>query len=170
MKTLIPIMESEYEGYGLIGGIDWFIWLTKANAEHLGIDPAKLDDEELRDIGVSLDCGNIMLHTETGEYWSIFRDHRIAAKQPNAKFFAGTFSQTIPELGKSANELAAEGVLKPVSVKEINNAPYRIKLSHNPEARYEDLPASRDCPFQGYFYTQEMLNAKTLYVSDKDCA
>jgi hypothetical protein len=29
---------------------------------------------------------------------------------------------------------------------------YPLKFSFNPDAVYEDLPASESCPFQGYFY------------------
>ena len=58
-----PIPESNYEGYGVFGGIDAYAWLAKTNAQywqHQGCfeDIARLDiyedTQELREFGIKL--------------------------------------------------------------------------------------------------------------------
>jgi hypothetical protein len=164
---LPPIKGSNYHGDGLIGEVDWFIWLATINAAHLGFNADELSQDELRAIGISLDVGTITLDTETNEYWSIYQDHRIAANKPDAHFFPGTFATVIPGLNQTPNQLMKSGRFKRVRVRDITSAPYSIKLSHNKDAKYEDLPRSQECPFQGFMYPDEMLQSANLVVPEE---
>jgi hypothetical protein len=144
-----PIKEECYEGYGVFGGVDANTWLIKANAEALGIDLSNLDSEEVRCLGISLDVGRVCKDTVTGEFWSVFQD---AVPLVGGRFFAGKYDEVIPEYGMSANDLRESGRFKTVDIKEVVNLKYPLKFSFTSDAVYEDWPASKICPDQGYFY------------------
>jgi hypothetical protein len=144
-----PIKEPEYEGYGVFAGVDAYVWLTETNAESLGLDLAALSDEEKRHIGIQLSVGSCYQDRETGEIWHIYHDGRQLVP---GRYFAGTYGALIPEFGDCANDLIASGRLVERSIAELRGLTYPLKFSFREDARYEDLPASDDCPHQGYFY------------------
>ncbi len=147
-----PIKEDCYEGYGVFAGLDTFTWLARTNAEALGLDLSKYDNDAMRGLGISMDVGHICKDTETGEIWSVFQD---ATPLVGGKYFAGNYAQVIPELGASANDLMASGRFRSVDIKEVISLPYPLKFSFNPKAVYEDMPASEICPDQGFFYEDD---------------
>lgn len=147
-----PVKEECYEGYGVFGGLDTFSWLVNTNAAALGIDLSKLDDDDVRSLGISLDVGHVCKDIKTGEIWSVFQD---ATSLVGGRYFAGNYAQVIPELGASASDLMASGRFKSVDIKEIVDLKYPLKFSFNPKAAYEDLPASEICPDQGFFYEDD---------------
>lgn len=163
-----PIKESEYSGYGIIGGIDWFEWLVAINAEHLNLNVEALTLDEIRNIGISLDCGTCFIDQETSQIWCVFHDGRNALYGHSVNFFEGLYSEVIPELGLSANELAQSGRFQQKSIRELSPAKHYIKLSHNKDAAYEDHLASEDCPYQGYFYPEEMIHTGNFHVPEPE--
>lgn len=84
------IVEFGYQGYGIFGGVDVFIWLIEQNAHLIGFDLKKLSDDNIRDMGVEL-----------------WHEQRNRIKFP-------------------------------------------LKFSFDPGAVYENLPAAKDCPYQGF--------------------
>ncbi|MCO4319975.1 hypothetical protein [Aliidiomarina quisquiliarum] len=162
-----PVREDSYEGFGVIGGVNWFVWLAKENAEKLNLDLDALSDDDLFHIGIGIDCGYVKKDRKTDEYWVIFHRHEQAMGSVDVNVFRGTYSDVIPELGASANELVESGRFISVPIAEVTPDLFSIKLSHNPDAIYEDLPASKDCPFQGFFYPDEMVLFENFTVDEK---
>ena len=143
-----PIKEPEYEGCGVFGGVDAYVWLAQANAEHYGFDSNELDSEELRGLGIAIELGDVLQDTQTGDYWHICSDNRMLIP---GRYAACNYAEVIPELGDCANNLIQSGRFKQVRIKAIKPALYLLKFSHNPRAIYEDLPPSKQCPKQGFF-------------------
>lgn len=143
-----PIFEPAYDGYGVFGEVDAYSWLGKMN---LPADVAStLSEDELRDYGIDLDCGKLCRDTVTGEIWKIF--HRNKVVSAPIKYFQGSYMTPIPEYdGKCANDLLEEKRFEYVSVSSMVPINFPLKFSFNPDAVYEDLPASENCPHQGYF-------------------
>ena len=141
-----PIKEEEYEGYGEFGGVDAHEWVARRNV------PAKrlagLSDEEVRLVGISLHNGGYYLDSETGAKLSIFHfGHDVI--DPEIKAHYGTYNNPVRGYGgKTANELIKESRL----VSQAHEIALPLKFSFSPDAVYEDLPASKDCPDQGFFY------------------
>jgi len=143
-----PIFEPEYEGYGQFGGIQAYYWLGLHNLPEELI--GKLSNEEIGAFGIDLECGCLCKDTTTGELWKIF--HRSMPLDVDCKFFPGTYLTPIPEYdGKSANELMEEKRFERVPFSNLFKVRYPLKFSFNANAIYEDLPASENCPHQGYF-------------------
>lgn len=159
-----PLREDAYEGYGEFSGTDWFVWLAKVNAEKLNLDLDSLSDDELRDVGIAIDCGQVLKDVQTGKFWLIFHPFEHAMGDVEVNFFKGTYSEVIPELGASANDLTASGRLVEVPIYELNPNLYSIKISHNPNAVYEELPPSKGCPYQGFFLPESMIESGDFTV------
>ena len=116
------------------------------------LDLKAFSEEEIRFVGIALDCGNVMFDRKTKKLWSIFHDNRAALNHLDVDFFEGRYSDVIPEIGASANDLQDSGRFYLVPVRMLARAPFSIKLSFNKDADYDSLPRSEDCPWQGYFY------------------
>lgn len=143
-----PIREDAYEGYGIFGGVDAHEWLARENlhAELL----STLSQEDLRGVGVTLDVGEYLEDVATGAKFAIFhREPQII--DPTITYYNIGYDQNLPGYEKSPNELIAEGVL----VRKSFDVSVPLKFSFNEKAVWEDLPASRSCPDQGYFYDDE---------------
>lgn len=144
-----PIRERNYEGYGVFGGIDVHDWLAERNAESLGLDVNEMDIEARRMVGIALSVGTCLKDERTGDIWHVFHDARSVVP---GHYFPDTYGEVIPALGAPANQLIASGRLTVQMIKDVVKAPYPLKFSFLAEARYEDLPESDICPYQGYFY------------------
>ncbi|EKZ5942112.1 MULTISPECIES: hypothetical protein [Enterobacterales] len=145
------IAEHAYQGYGVFGDVDAYVWLARRNAEHFGFNPNGMDIEKLRSLGLSIDLGEVCKDTHTGDFWHIFSDARELVA---GKCFLGTWSQEIPELGASANELVENGRFEVLEIKAVKGLPYPLKFSFDEKAVYEQLQASENCPAQGFFYDE----------------
>lgn len=152
-----PIAEPEYDGYGVWGGVDQYEWLADMNAPSLGLDLSRMDFEAKRDIGLSLVYGAVMYMPARDEYFSIWRDYRpvLATLGIECTFIDENYAALFEDTRQTINDLISSGdmVSKPIS--SLVNAPYALKFSFNPDAVYEDLPPSLDCPHQGYFFPDE---------------
>jgi hypothetical protein len=144
-----PILERSYEGYGEFGGVDAYVWLAENNLPKDMLD--EMDDEEKRNLGIGMDVGQVYRHAKTDTYWSIF--HNYSPLVEGCKYHQGRYDSIIPELGKSANELLESGEFEEVELSALIKNP--LKFSFSPDAVYEDLPASKNCPEQGYFLSEE---------------
>ena len=165
-----PIEETNYDGYGMFGGVDAHEWLFNENAELFGITPVDLEGlsqrraeyqyvedtepltdkeeamlEQFRERGISLDIGDAFRDTTTGEMWSVLTDDRVLV---GGKFFPDRFDVEIPEFGACMNDLVKSGRFETVRIRDlVDHKP--LKFSHNKAAVYEELPASTQCPRQG---------------------
>lgn len=152
-----PIQEDSYDGYGVFGDTNAYEWLLEENAEHLGLNLDGLDSEQAYMAGVHLAVGSFCKDIATGEYWVYERNKScfellVSGVEPGAVVNSFVnWGHKIPRYGASANELVEAGDFKQIDVSEMLEIKYPIKLSFNPEAKYEDLPASEICPNQGYF-------------------
>lgn len=149
-----PITEADYEGYGVFGGVDAYVWLARTNMP--ATDLVGLDEEKIRDIGCALDMGSYYRDTQTGDLLSIF--HRIpdAVQKLHGLKIEHLGVHYQKELdrfgGKTSNDLVAEKRFVEIALPRVTHP---IKLSHDANAIYENLPASDSCPQQGYFYEDE---------------
>lgn len=144
-----PIKEAMYEGYGEFGGVDAYTWLAKMNLSQESL--ARFDDDELRTAGISLAHGHL-LRTHDGKLYSIFHgDTKIfEALGLNVEIFSGKWSDPIPELGASANDLVEKGQAMTVRFGELYQIRYPLKFSFSDDADYEALPAAEIDPDQGF--------------------
>lgn len=138
-----PIKEDAYEGYGVFGGVDCYEWLAKANfsKEELADMKARGISIRSRAIDRLATFAEIYFWVEKKEY--LYRDELIDLD-------AGVNYSTPQDRfgGLSVNDMMEQ--------KRITRAPapepkFPLKFSFNPKAVYEALPASEDCPNQGYF-------------------
>ena len=144
------IVAELYDGYGNFGyaAINAHRWLAEINAPALGLDLSDLSDEELHSIGVTLAMGDVMIHAETGDLYWIWV-HKIF-ESLGGTLLPGNYATQQLGLGGSVNDLLERGELIARPVAEHFSLPYPIKISRSPEAVYEDLPAAKHCPNQGY--------------------
>lgn len=140
-----PIEETAYEGYGIIGDEDVHHWLARRNLPTELV--ATLSDDDLSAVGVTLSVGGYYLDTVTGKKWTIFwKGPNII--DPTIEFFNGRYDQVIPEIGLSPNDLMQSGRFE----RQVITPEFPLKFSFDKNAVYEDLPASKTCPKQGYFF------------------
>lgn len=137
-----PFVESCYEGYGVFGGMDAYVWLAKMNSP-LAVSTDDL--EALRLIGIGLDVGKLYLDRETGIKWTIFHPWMVGVNH-----WDGTYEDVIPGFDKTPNELIAEGRFQPQWVRDVQGLPYPLKFSFNPKAVYDELPESPSAENQGF--------------------
>lgn len=135
-----PITEPAYQGYGVFGGMDVFIWLAKHNFGEGGS----------REAAIFADCGHYLsdaeniylcrLHVTEEQFRQV-----VTTDKPVVMF--NNYMQKMPN-GKTPNELIESGAWteNPISLN------FPLKFSFDPNAKYEDLPASRPCPYQGFFF------------------
>lgn len=153
------IAEPEYEGYGRFGGKSAYVWLAERNltADQIAAVRAGADEEmdaesQLYQIGVTLEMGKYFVHRDTGVKYSVF--HPIhPATGVETVHINGTYGEPREEFGGlDANDAIKDGVIVPHPVP----APkFPLKFSFDPDAVYEDLPASKVCPNQGIYYDDD---------------
>lgn len=146
-----PIVEHFYEGYGKWGGVDQYEWLITMNASALGLDLDDLDSETKRDLGIGLALGHVVYSPERDEYFSILQDYRplLASKNIKVTHINDFYGAQFEDSGFTINEMIARDELVVVPVASIAIAPYAAKFSYDPDAIYEELPPSLECPHQG---------------------
>ena len=142
-----PIAESSYAGYGDFGGVCAISQLAIDNNHLFNLEG--LTDQQISNVGADLSCGSFMKDTKTGDVWHIFSD---SSDLLEGRFFDGMYSEVIPELGMSANDLVKSGRFERIYFKDYFDVKYPLKFSFDRNCKYEDHPASLDCPDQGYFY------------------
>lgn len=142
-----PIADDAYEGETVFGGVSVFDWLVRQNA------PADRLDELLAHpwYGVQLSTDlSYFRDVETGDRFCVFHTGPNAV-DPTIVAHRCTYATPLPGYGISANDLVEQGRI----VKEFLPVAFPLKFSFDPAARYEDLPASEDCPHQGIYYDDE---------------
>lgn len=132
------IKECQYQGYGKFGGVDAYAWLAKAN----------FGNEKLTDVAINADCGRYLEDDKAVYLCSVHLSAKNFKKvvQTDKKIVMfSNYNELLPN-GLTANQMSEQGLSKSITLT------YPLKFSFNPDAVYEDLPASESCPFQGYFY------------------
>lgn len=158
-----PIAEPEYEGYGVFGGKDAFVWLAEQNLLLDGASASDYSEEDLRLAGIMLDSRRGFILGAPYEKTVFgyggakedlpFTDFFPIFKEPST-VFTSRWDEPIRELdGLTLNEIMDKGLGKPLLLADLYQK-YPLKFSFNKEAKYEDLPASPTCPDQGYFYPE----------------
>lgn len=143
-----PIFEPTYEGYGKFGGVDAYGWVARANTPADSL--IGMDEDQVRTLGLLMTDGTVMLDTQTGALWSI-REHVPEGLGVPVNNFPHSWMTPIPELGMSPNELRESGRFVSIRLRDHLEIKYPLKFSFDKNAVYEDLPAAKNCPHQGYF-------------------
>lgn len=156
-----PIKEDDYEGYGVFGGVDAYEWLARQNLTEDQITEiennfadAKTESKEFmfRNIGIGFEMGEYLKDTKTNKYYSIFMPVRLPSNDKSGIqiiYLGSRFDQPLEEFdGLTANEAIESGRLEKIQVK---TPTYPLKFSFDENAVYERLPASKNCPDQGFF-------------------
>lgn len=134
---LPAICEPLYAGYGVFGGVSAYAWLARMNMPELSAQA--LNEDALTDIGIALEAG-FYLDPKTGARWSFGGIH------PGTSAFSA-YDQRVAGYVLNPNKLIMVGIW----VKRKVELRYPLKFSFDPGARYEDLPSSAICPYQGFF-------------------
>lgn len=139
-----PIGSHAYEGQAFFGSYNAYIWLACNNLDEQLF--ANCTYEDLHLIGYALYHRMFYRDTQTNEELCIFYDFRHIF--PHLTYYPQRFDRVIPELGGTGKALVKSGRLE-----RLNYASnYPLKFSFDPDAVYEDLPASEPCPNAGSFY------------------
>lgn len=142
-----PIQEYSYDGYGSFGGVDAHEWLAKHNLSQKVW--RGMDEDSTRCLGISLESESVLVDPQTGAIWSIYDDHRDIV---GGFYFDGRWNEIMPGYDQSPNALMESGRLVSTPICDLFEIKFPLKFSFSREARYEDLPASRVCADQGFFF------------------
>jgi hypothetical protein len=131
-----PIFAVDYDGYGVFNGVNVMEWLGRMNRPDL---TRGKDDDFAFHVGhaVLFGCNK---DKDTGELFS-FHGYPGATTH-------GRFDEIVAGYDKSASDLCDCGQW----VRHHPEIEYPLKFSFNSQAVYEDLPASKDDPDQGFFF------------------
>jgi len=156
-----PICEEEYSGYGTFGVSNVYAVLAVQN-KHLfpkdflpGIDPAacldKMESPKVHDalfhFGLGLAYGKVFQKPGEDTLYHVFNDNRNIVP---GVFLDIQFNQFHPDLGGIPNEMTLDGRLIEIPITDLVDGYRPLKFSFNESAVWEDLPASKDCPNQGF--------------------
>lgn len=136
------VREDSYEGYCRFGGMSAFEHLARMNlpAERL----AGLSDDEVDDLGCELDTPHLVLISDGTKHRVCARDAGI---RPGVTYHQVSYGDPIDAFGgRCANDLIASGEL----VEELDAPTYPLKFSFDHNADYASIPASGNCPVQGF--------------------
>lgn len=144
------IHEPNYEGYGVFGGVDAYVWLARENlpAEKLVPfpDDAGLFDITVRGIGIALAFG-YKVHVPTGTKF-VTRNACAPIIDPEIVDIQSMWDDPIEMFGgRTLQEVSNAGEIEPRSFP----ITFPLKFSGNEHAVYENFPASENCPHQGHF-------------------
>ena len=148
------ILEPNYEGYGIFGGTDAYVWLARENlpAEKLAPypDDADLSTVTVRSIGITLAFG-YKFHKPTGTKF-VSRQAGASVIDPEIVNLSVMWDEPVDIFGgRTLNEVSAAGEIESRSFP----IAFPLKFSHDADATYEDLRASNDCPEQGFFVAHD---------------
>ena len=138
---LPAIKEPCYSGYGVFGGVDCNEWLAKFN----------LSQDASPELADFIDYGS---YYEDDNAYYVFgmpvTEEEIRRFLPNKTKPLISFERYNKPIagGKTPNDYIKEGLWKEHSIE----LKYPLKFSFDPKARYENLPASKSCEYQGFFY------------------
>lgn len=148
------IHEPDYEGYGVFGGVDAYVWLARENlpAERLVPfpDDAGISDITVRGIGIALAFG-YKVHVPTGTKF-VTRNRCAPIIDPEIVDLQSMWGEPVAMFGgRTLKEVTDAGEVEQRSFP----IPFPLKFSCDEHAVYENLPASEDCPQQGHFCRDE---------------
>lgn len=167
------ICEPAYEGYGVFGGMDAYVWIAMHNlpkdelkAIMKGNECVIPDDEAeetLRSRGIAMELSDYYIDKDDGSKWAMGGAMSERAKEAGLKSFEGTcgmYDEPQPKYGgKTPNELIAEGQWVRHPMGEVmlpEGHEYKpLKFSFDKNAKYEDLPAAKNHQGQGFWSDEE---------------
>lgn len=141
-----PIREDAYDGYGVFGDVDAYVWLAEQNlpADFF----AGLSEDDKRTAGISLAMGSYYRHKPSGKCYTVFSKLMLPLDF-EIIHLPYTYDVPLEEFGgRSANELRASGEFEEVM---LDPPAITLKFSFDAGAVYEELPASEMCEDQGFF-------------------
>jgi hypothetical protein len=142
-----PIVEFAYGGNGIFGGVNVYSWLAEKNVgvanDTVGLtlshdEMLYLDEKHyaLSGYGSDKDVQSLLKNLLSPKYGKII--------------FFSEWDEIIEGTDKTPNELLDDKLGKNIMLnKEIK---FPLKFSFNQLAKYDELEASKDCPYQGHFY------------------
>jgi len=164
------IREDSYEGHGEFGGVDAFVHLAKMN---LGITANQYADEQLRSLGVFMDCGVVYRDPETGQLYGsslhVPAGGEFLFGHPGIEQAFGRYDEPIQFgkfAGRSANELRESGAWEAVRVSSV--VKYPLKFSFHADADYELEPAAESDPNQGFFFDPEEDENNSFVIEEEE--
>ena len=135
------IKESAYQGYGKFGGIDAYAWLAEQN----------FGDASLISAAINAECGHYheddnaiylcSIHISAVEFLKVVQ----GVTKPIVMF---ENYRSVLANGSTPTSNIENGLWTQKQIALL----YPLKFSFNPDAVYEDLPASTSCKYQGFFY------------------
>lgn len=143
------IEEPAYDGRGVFGGVDAFVWLAERNLSAKVLRTLRRSDwpNAVQAAGHRLIYETAYRDKTTGTLWSAGNTGWLLDR-PDIRSFELSGSHLIPELGMSAEDAFRSSRFELV----FYGAPlkYPLKFSFNRNAVYERLPAAKVCPYNGY--------------------
>lgn len=128
-----PIKEEAYEGYGRFGGVGIHEWLEKMNGAGTGSRFFFSNTENI------FYCCNVHASPSVVS--------QSIEGVPKVIGF-DSYESLLPN-GKTPNDCIRDGDWEDREI----TPKYPLKFSFNPQAVYENLPASTPCRYQGFFYS-----------------
>jgi hypothetical protein len=148
--------ETEYEGYGVFGGVDAYDLCARVNADHLGMNEwykaASID--ERRCFGIFLSIGSVYADSN-GRKWTVCTPKYPVLASKGIEIAAGNYGEPAAEGLLSPNELISSGEWKKLSTEALGLLKYPIKIVESSEMDYATVGVSSDCPNQGFFYDDD---------------
>lgn len=148
-----PIYEPAYEGYGRFGGVDAYAWLALNNLPSI-VTRSLATDEELRMLGITIAFGFSSVIIQNVPF--VLRDEEAALLALGVIDSSSRYvicESHGDELHFNGEIMSVNEAKKRFGCQEIPKPKLKrpLKFSFKESANYESLPASKDCPNQGYF-------------------
>lgn len=149
--TVFP--EPKYEGYGIFGGKDAYVHLAEINGFKLNESPDFFQEDDLREIGIDIELGEICFDLKTGNAFRFYTGRAYFDWVEVLK--NGTWNTPQPDFnGLSMNQAIAQRRVVKLPIRDfiVRSKKYNpLKFSFDSNASYEKLKASEVDPEQGFF-------------------
>ena len=143
------IEESAYDGRGVFGGVDAFVWLAERNLSANVLRTLRRSDwpSAVQAAGHRLIYATAYRDRKTGQLWAP-GDTGWLLDRPDIWSFGDSESEILARLG-----MTSEDAFRASRFEEVfYGAPlkYPLKFSFKRNGIYERLPAAKVCPYNGY--------------------
>lgn len=144
-----PIRDDAYDGYFHINGVPAYAWVAKRNLPKSMLEGK--DDYQLQGLGIRI--SEKLNSFYLNNVYCVMKDEEEIVNYlhliPESQSYLVMDYDDLVELPtgefvKCNSQRLLSNRLKPA-------IPYPLKLSFNPDAIYENYPASEICPNQGFF-------------------
>jgi hypothetical protein len=139
-------VEGVYDGYGCIGEVQIYDELAR-------ILYGKADRELIWDSPIKVHKGKKLIATLSKRFWD----------EPLKEEFIKSSIDSSLILGKTLNELKASGYKVETDFEVAERMIKIVRMDHYNGETYEELPVSKNCRAQGYFY--ERAEFRKIFLS-----